>query len=141
MLGVMVGVLVRYFLERQIGVGAGFWLFGLFSLMRLSTRFEKMTFLYLFVSLALGILSSLMQAYEIGAFLSFWVGALVMIIIVEIFLRNEEVLEIRLPEGDIVNVREIFYRTIPGAKLTRVRIPEIKDGSAVVQMSYVRQKR
>lgn len=59
--GNMMGLIVRFFVDLEIGVGTGFGLFAIFSLIHFRENYNTYTMVYLFLALSFGILSSLMQ--------------------------------------------------------------------------------
>ncbi len=136
-LGIMVGVIVRYFVEKNIGAGTGFGLFALFSLISFRRKYGKSTFLYLFISLSTGILSSLMQQSEMLLFMAFGTGALVLLMIAEFAVRNMKTCEMRVPVEELYSTRQKFESYMPHTRVKAIEVVEIREGNARVTISYL----
>ncbi len=135
--GVMVGITVRYFVDRNIGAGTGFGLFALFSLISFRRKYSKSTFLYLFIALSIGILSSLMPQSEMVIFLAFGTGSLVLIGIAEWLVKSMKTCEMRVPADELYSAREKFESYMPHTRVKNIEVDEIRDGMAKITISYL----
>ena len=63
--GNMVGLIIRFFIDQEVGIETGFGLFAIFSLMHFRENYNTYTMVYLFAALSLGILSSLIGEEKI----------------------------------------------------------------------------
>ena len=86
--GNMIGLIVRFFVDLEIGVGTGFGLFAIFSLMHFRESYHTYTMVYIFIGLSFGILSSLMTTADLNFFIILIITILVIVLIFERLLRS-----------------------------------------------------
>jgi hypothetical protein len=65
LIGVIMCVVTRYFIEKKIGLEIGFGLFALFSLFNFRRTYHKNTMVYMVLTMSYGILASLILSTDI----------------------------------------------------------------------------
>jgi len=134
--GNMLGLIVRFFVDLEIGVGTGFGLFAIFSLMHFRESYHTYTMSYLFLSISLGILSSLMQWSDLYLFIIIAVIILAVLWLFETFLVSTKKCVYFVPVERLKALREQVLHDLWPVKVGDINVKSIKKGIAKVVVSY-----
>lgn len=107
--GNMVGLIVRFFVDLEIGVGTGFGLFAIFSIIHFRENYHTYTMVYLFLALSLGILSSLMQGSDLYVFIAIAVIVLVVILLFEKILDSMKKCDYEVAVESLQNIEDQIH--------------------------------
>jgi MFS family permease len=144
--GNLISLIVTYFVNLEIGVGTGFGLFAIFSLMHFRENYNTYTMIYLFLSISMGLFSSLIPLSGVTEMEAATVLAIIGMIILMILLLLEVVLvsmkkcKYTIPVAEIKNIEARAKSDLGNIKVKDVNIPSIEGEMATVVVSYIRGK-
>lgn len=134
----LIGLIVRYFVERDIWVGTWFGLFAVFSLMHFRESYHTFTMVYLFAWLSLGLLSSLMPSSDYLSFVLMAVVVLVLLLFFELVLKWTKKVIYTLPVSELDNLKEKALKELSAKKIKEMNVQSISKGKAKVTVTYTK---
>ena len=135
-IGIILSIVVKYFVEKKIGLETGFGLFALFSLLNFRRTYSRPTIVYIFVTMSNGILASLIGGNDLLLFIAYSGGFVVLLCAYEWYMPERLSCTITIRNKDLGKSRRIIQSHLPDATDIHSTVSSVDTVNTILSVNY-----